>query len=93
MPHEPRDARSFFAARPDRSSFGCSDKDKYPYFDECVLKSLPQAKDFVILSRMTRDCVAKKEADFNLTPASEPQTYVGGEIGLLLPFMKFGAKH
>ena len=25
------------AARPDRSSFGCGDNDKYPFFDACVL--------------------------------------------------------
>ena len=35
------------AARPDRSSFGCSESDKYPYFDACMLKVLPSAHDFV----------------------------------------------
>ena len=31
------------AARPDRSSFGCGEADKYPYFDQCVLETMPQA--------------------------------------------------
>ena len=26
------------AARPDRTSFGCGEADKYPYFDDCFLQ-------------------------------------------------------
>ena len=37
------------AARPDRSSFGCGEADKYPYFDQCVLESMPHAADFAAL--------------------------------------------
>jgi Peptidase C13 family len=31
------------AARPDRTSFGCGEADKYPYFDDCFLSSMPGA--------------------------------------------------
>ncbi|MGH1557142.1 C13 family peptidase [Caulobacter segnis] len=34
------------AARPDRASFGCGEDDKYPYFDDCFLSTLPDAHDF-----------------------------------------------
>ena len=33
------------AARPDRSSFGCGETDRYPYFDACLLESMPNARD------------------------------------------------
>jgi hypothetical protein len=75
------------AARPDRSSFGCSDKDKYPYFDACVLESLPQSPDFVTLPRKVKACVNRMETEQNLAPSSEPQTWVGADMQLLLPFM------
>jgi len=32
------------AARPDRTSFGCGQNDKYPYFDDCFLSSMPGAR-------------------------------------------------
>src|ERR1700761_1049173 len=46
------------AARPDRSSFGCSESDKYPYFDTCMLKVLPTVHDFVALGSAVQGCVA-----------------------------------
>src|SRR5207302_1931394 len=39
------------AARPDRSSFGCGESDKYPYFDDCFLQSMKAAHDFPGLGR------------------------------------------
>ena len=77
------------AARPDRSSFGCSDKDRYPYFDACMLESWPTAPDFLVLSRKARDCVKRKETEQQLEPPSEPQTSIGGQAQLWLPFMRF----
>ncbi len=77
------------AARPDRSSFGCGDKDKYPYFDACIIESLPTAQDFLILSRKTRACVTRRETEQGFEPPSEPQTWIGGEAKLSLPFMRF----
>jgi hypothetical protein len=77
------------AARPDRSSFGCGDSDKYPYFDACILESLPQAPDFPALGRASQRCVATREQAERLTPASEPQLSVGGEMRPILPLMAF----
>ena len=75
------------AARPDRSSFGCGESDKYPYFDACVLESLPTARDFAILGRAARACVEAREKAENLSPPSEPQLSVGGELRPVLPLL------
>jgi hypothetical protein len=77
------------AARDDRSSFGCSDKDRYPYFDACILESLPSATDFLVLSRKARECVNRRETEQHLQPSSEPQTFIGADAKLWLPFMRF----
>jgi hypothetical protein len=78
------------AARPDRSSFGCGDKDKYPYFDNCVLQSLPQSKSFPKLAELATACVGKRETEEHLTPASEPQTWIGAEARMILPLEILG---
>lgn len=77
------------AARPDRSSFGCTEDDRYPYFDACVLESLPQARDFADLAGRARRCVDAREKAEKLTPASEPQVRIGGTIGPMLPLYTF----
>ena len=75
------------AARPDRSSFGCSESDKYPYFDACMLKVLPSAHDFVALGPAVQACVAQKEQETGMRPPSEPQFYVGPGLRPILPLM------
>ena len=75
------------AARPDRSSFGCSESDKYPYFDTCMLKVLPTAHDFVAVSSAVQACVAEKEQETGMRPASEPQVYIGAGLRPILPLM------
>ncbi len=77
------------AARRDRSSFGCGTDAVYPYFDECVLKSLPDSTEFIALSRATTTCVATREREEGLSPPSEPQTFVGADMQLLLPTLRF----
>lgn len=77
------------AARPDRTSFGCSAEERYPYFDACVLESLPEADDFVHLASLTRGCVALLEQRQNLWPRSEPLTSVGAEVEDMLIFTNF----
>jgi hypothetical protein len=77
------------AARPDRSSFGCGDSDKYPYFDDCVLQSLPKTSDFPAMGRSAQLCVTAREQAEKLTPASEPQLSVGGEMRPILPLLAF----
>jgi hypothetical protein len=77
------------AARPDRSSFGCSESDKYPYFDTCMLQVLPDTHDFVALGPKVQACVADREDDMNLSPHSEPQVFVGPQLRFTLPLMAF----
>jgi hypothetical protein len=77
------------AARPDRSSFGCSESDKYPYFDTCMLQVMPQAHDFVALAPKVQQCVADREHQLGASPPSEPQVYVGPALRPILPLMAF----
>ncbi len=75
------------AARPDRSSFGCSESDKYPYFDACMLESLPQAQSFMALAPKVQACVSRREHGIGASPPSEPQVYIGPQLRLILPLM------
>jgi hypothetical protein len=74
------------AARPDRSSFGCGEADKYPYFDECFLSSISDAKTFPALGAAVQTCVATREVKEGMKPPSEPQLFIGGALRPLLPF-------
>ena len=77
------------AARPDRSSFGCGSSDKYPYFDACVIQTLPNSSDFADLGRRVQVCVANKEKATGMAPPSEPQMYVGAGLKPLIAFYPF----
>ena len=73
------------AARPDRSSFGCGESDRYPYFDDCFLKSFGQARDFAELGRKVQACVARREIETHMSPPSEPQLWIGAALRPLIP--------
>jgi hypothetical protein len=77
------------AARPDRSSFGCGEADKYPYFDDCFLQSMQASRDFPTLARSVQACVAAREVKEGMKPPSEPQVWVGPQIRPLLPLYGF----
>lgn len=77
------------AARRDRSSFGCGEDDKYPFFDDCFLRALPRSGDFVVLGREIQACVAEREAIENVEPPSEPQVSIGAALRPLLPLYAF----
>ncbi|WP_296819155.1 C13 family peptidase [Brevundimonas sp.] len=77
------------AAKRDRSSFGCSEDATHPYFDGCVLEAMDSATDFMALSSLARACVSRREREEGLRPPSEPQTWIGSEMQLLLPFLSF----
>ena len=79
------------AARPDRTSFGCGESDKYTFFDTCMLQQLPQAHDFPALGRAVQACVAKRESDMGLSPPSEPQVWIGPALAPDLPLLAFAA--
>ena len=70
----------FTAARPDRTSFGCGESDKYPFFDACVLETLPAAPDFPSLAPAVRSCVARREREEDMAPPSEPQVWIGSRF-------------
>jgi len=78
------------AARPDRSSFGCGEADKYPYFDQCVLESMPTAPDFAKLGSAVQGCVARREIKEGMKPPSEPQLFIGAQLKPLLPLYSLG---
>jgi Peptidase C13 family len=73
------------AARPDRSSFGCGEADKYPYFDQCVLETLPKVANCAALGTGVQACVAAREIKEGMKPPSEPQLYVGAALRPMLP--------
>lgn len=77
------------AARMDRSSFGCGAGITYPYFDECVMRSLETAPDFIALANQARACVSERERAEGLTPPSEPQVSIGAHMQLLAPTLRF----
>lgn len=73
------------AARPDRTSFGCGQTDRYPYFDSCVLSVWHAADDFLSLGHDVQQCVAAREKQEHMTPPSEPQMWIGQEATKDLP--------
>jgi hypothetical protein len=73
------------AARADRTSFGCGQDDKYPYFDTCVIANLREAHGFPQLADRVRDCVAKREYETGAAPPSEPQVSIGADVTPALP--------
>lgn len=77
------------AARPDRTSFGCGQDNKYPYFDDCFLSSMPNARDFGALAGSVRECVRNREVAEKMTPPSEPQIWVGAQLRPVLPLYAF----
>ena len=77
------------AARPDRTSFGCGEADKYPYFDDCFLQTTPQAKNFPNLGSQVQACVAAREIKEGMAPPSEPQLYIGPQLRPVLPLYPF----
>lgn len=77
------------AARPDRSSFGCGEADRYPYFDECFLEVMPHAGDFAGLGAAVQACVAAREKAEGAKPASEPQLWIGPQLRPMLPLYAF----
>lgn len=79
----------FTAARADRSSFGCSEEDRYPYYDDCVLQAFPKVSDFAALATAAKQCVSAKEAATGAKPPSDPQIAIGPGLRPELPFYTF----
>lgn len=73
----------------ERVSFGCGADETYPWFDGCVLEALPAATDFLALAAGARACVARKETEHGVPLPSEPQLFVGADMQLRLPTLRF----
>jgi hypothetical protein len=73
------------AARRDRTSFGCGQSDRYPYFDNCVLSVWPYANGFPALGRAAQLCVAAREKREHVGPPSQPQLFVGADTIVRIP--------
>lgn len=73
------------AARPDRTSFGCGNTDKYTYFDQCVLQSFSSTGDFPDLATGAKACVASREKQMGAVPPSDPQIALGATAATALP--------
>jgi hypothetical protein len=78
------------AARHDRPSFGCAADERYPWFDGCILETLPTATDFLALAAGAKACVTRKEQEAGVELPSEPQLFVGAEMQMRLPTLRFG---
>jgi len=75
------------AARRDRTSFGCGVRDRFTYFDGCLLHALgdPAVANWEAALASARRCVGEQEAAENVLP-SEPQLSVGRAVrGMQLP--------
>lgn len=86
---EKSDRMVLTAARNDRSSFGCSEDDKYPYFDDCFLRSSSAAHNFAMLGQAVQACVAQRERETGARPPSEPQVWIGPALRPMLPLFAF----
>lgn len=80
------------AARPDRTSFGCGQTDRYPYFDDCFLQVMPKVDSFATLGTGVQACVAARELAEGMTPPSEPQDWVGAGLRPMLPLYTFAPR-
>lgn len=80
------------AARSDRTSFGCGEGDRYPYFDACIIETFSRAADWLDLARSVRSCVEARERSAGLSPPSAPQIYMGPDIREIIvsPFPSLG---
>jgi hypothetical protein len=73
----------------ERTSFGCGADETYPWFDGCIIEALPAATDFLALAAGARACVTRKEQEHAVALPSEPQLFVGPEMQLRLPTLRF----
>lgn len=73
------------AARKDRTSFGCGQGTRYPYFDQCILARLPVSDGFEELADQVRACVARLEQERAVDNPSEPQLFIGAQLAGKLP--------
>jgi len=67
------------ASAEDLTSFGCSNNNRYTFFDQCFLDAWPRQSQWGRLADEVKDCVRETERS-NGFPASKPQFFFG--VGL-----------
>lgn len=73
------------ASAADLTSFGCSNNNRYTFFDQCFMDAWPRHSQWGSLAGEVRDCVRETERN-NSFPASNPQFFFGpGLRELVLP--------
>jgi hypothetical protein len=76
------------AARPDRTSFGCGESNRYTFFDTCFLENFKGAGDFPTLAKDVDACVSAREKKDGIKYPSEPQISIGASVAAQLPHWK-----
>jgi hypothetical protein len=64
------------ASAEDLTSFGCSNNNRYTFFDQCFLDAWPRQTRWGALADEVKDCVRETERS-NSFPASKPQFFFG----------------
>ena len=73
------------ASAEDLTSFGCSNNNRYTFFDQCFLNAWPNHNSWGMLASEVKSCVRETERSGNF-PASKPQFFFGpGLEELALP--------
>jgi hypothetical protein len=67
------------ASAEDLTSFGCSNNNRYTFFDQCFLDAWPRQTQWGMLADEVKDCVRETERS-NGFPSSKPQFFFG--VGL-----------
>jgi hypothetical protein len=70
------------AASRDRPSFGCQAERTYTFFDQCLLRALPNAADWQAVFANASRCVSHEEHALGERP-SQPQAYFGATVASL----------
>ena len=74
------------AAQSDRTSFGCNAHRQFTIFDQCVLESLEHHRSWSTVMEKARACVSRSEHEMDYSPPSNPQIYIGRDVGALAAF-------
>ena len=67
------------ASAADLTSFGCSNNNRYTFFDQCFLDAWPRNDNWGTLADEVRNCVRETERDGDF-PASKPQSFFGAGL-------------
>ena len=67
------------------SPFGCGSTNTHTFFDECLIKAVPEVSGFAALPQAVRTCVDAKEAELGVIPEVEVYAALRDRRQVLLP--------